>query len=52
MLPHQPPEIQCRPLWDADQDEVADLPCEGFQERSRKYWTSGLAGATSPSKKQ
>lgn len=38
-----PPKVRCRPIRNEDLDEVADLLCEGFPARSRKYWTSGLA---------
>jgi hypothetical protein len=38
----EPPKIRCRQIRDADLDAVADLLCEGFPARSRKYWTSGF----------
>jgi hypothetical protein len=38
----EPPKVRCRQIRDADLDAVADLLCEGFPVRSRKYWTSGF----------
>lgn len=38
----EPPKIRCRQIRDADLEAVADLLCEGFPARSRKYWTSGF----------
>jgi hypothetical protein len=38
----QPPKVRCRQIRDEDLEAVADLLCEGFPERSRKYWTSGF----------
>jgi hypothetical protein len=39
----EPPKVRCRQIREADLDAVADLLCEGFPTRSRKYWTSGFA---------
>ncbi|MDR3511659.1 MAG: hypothetical protein P4L73_08500 [Caulobacteraceae bacterium] len=43
MLPSPPPKVRCRQILEGDLDAVAELLCEGFPDRSRKYWTSGLA---------
>jgi hypothetical protein len=42
MLNPAPPKVRCRQIRQADLEAVADLLCEGFPARSRKYWTSGL----------
>lgn len=43
MLTPAPPKVRCRQIGQADLETVADLLCEGFPVRSRKYWTSGFA---------
>ena len=43
MLTPEPPKVRCRQIGQADLEAVADLLCEGFPERSRKYCTSGFA---------
>jgi hypothetical protein len=37
-----PVKVRCRPIEAVDLVKVADLLAQGFPERTRKYWTSGL----------
>ena len=36
------PQVRCRQIQEQDLEVVADLLTEGFPDRTRKYWTSGL----------
>ena len=37
-----PVKVRCRPIEGADLAKVADLLAQGFPDRTRKYWTTGL----------
>lgn len=42
MLTSAPARVRCRQIQIDDLDAVANLLTEGFPDRSRKYWTTGL----------
>lgn len=46
MVQTPPPKVRCRQIAEADLEAVADLLLEGFPDRTRKYWTNGLARMT------
>jgi hypothetical protein len=46
MSASQPPKVRCRQIGQDDLEAVAWLLTAGFPDRTRKYWTSGLARMT------
>ena len=43
MSASQPPKVRCRQIVENDLGAVAELLATGFPDRTRKYWTRGLA---------
>ena len=43
MSASQPQKVRCRQIVEDDFGAVAELLTAGFRDRTRKYWTTGLA---------